>query len=291
MHEARPATTVELARLDPEILAERRGPDRWEQDLRVPADLSCWPGHFPGQPILPGVLQLDWAMKLLARWLGEERWPRRVEALKFKDFVRPGETLTLALEREPGQEDFRFQLTHGTTVFSLGRIVVSGSASTISGVRVARVSAPDLPAVAEIIPHAGAMVLLAQVVSHSGDETVCSARIDEVVLLRSASGEVPVWMGLEYMAQCIAAYAGMVGRANGEPPRVGLLLGSRRVTFHVPGFRCGQRLLIRARRVWGGLQGMVAFECSIADDDTGLLLAEGRLNCFMPGNASVGEER
>jgi 3-hydroxymyristoyl/3-hydroxydecanoyl-(acyl carrier protein) dehydratase len=115
---------ADLPRLDPEILEERRAPDRWEQDLRVPADLGCWPGHFPDRPILPGVLQLDWAMQLLARWLGGEAWPRRVEGLKFKQFIRPGQALTLVLEREAGGGSFRFRIAHGATTFSLGRIVV-----------------------------------------------------------------------------------------------------------------------------------------------------------------------
>ncbi len=118
---------VERPRLDPEILAERRVRGRWEQDLRVPADLGCWPGHFPERPILPGVLQVDWAMKLLARWLGGEAWPRRVEGLKFKQFVRPGQLLTLTLEQEPGGGRFRFRLAKGATTFSLGRIVVEGA--------------------------------------------------------------------------------------------------------------------------------------------------------------------
>lgn len=119
----------ERPRLDPEIVCERRGPDSLEQDLRVPEDLGCWPGHFPDRPILPGVLQLDWAMQLLTRFLGGEVWPRRVEGLKFKQFIRPGQALTLALEREPGALGFRFRLSYGATIFSLGRIVIEDGGS------------------------------------------------------------------------------------------------------------------------------------------------------------------
>ena len=151
-------------------------------------------------------------------------------------------------------------------------------------------SAPEFPAVAEILPHSGAMVLLARVTSHAGDATVCAAQIEDDALLRSASGDVPAWMGLEYMAQCIAAHSGLLGLAGGDPPRVGFLVGSRRLTFHAHSFRRGQRLTVQARRVWGGTRGMVAFDCSITDADTGALLAEGRLGCFTPGDGAVGEE-
>lgn len=151
-------------------------------------------------------------------------------------------------------------------------------------------SVAEFPAVAEILPHAGAMVLLRRVTSHTGDTTVCAAEIDDDALFRDPSGDVPAWIGLEYMAQCVAAHAGLLGLAGGEVPRVGFLVGSRRMTLHARGFRRGQRLAVQARQLRGGTQGMVAFDCSIADADTGALLAEGRLSCFMPGNDAAGEE-
>jgi 3-hydroxymyristoyl/3-hydroxydecanoyl-(acyl carrier protein) dehydratase len=108
--------------LEPEILAERIEAKRAERDLRVPETLACLAGHFPGQPIVPGVVQLEWAMALAACWLGGTPWPRRIEALKFKRPLFPGQRATLALERESGA--LRFELAHGETVFSLGRLVL-----------------------------------------------------------------------------------------------------------------------------------------------------------------------
>ena len=40
-------------------------------------------------------------------------------------------------------------------------------------------------------------------------------------------GQVPAWVGIEYMAQAIAAWAGCRARAAGKPPQLGFLLGSR----------------------------------------------------------------
>ena len=110
-------------RLAPEILAERRSSGIWEQDLRVPADLSCWPGHFPGWQILPGVMQVDWVMAVALRWLGQRTRLARMEALKFKQPILAGQTLTLRLESEAAAQRFRFRLADGATVFSLGRLV------------------------------------------------------------------------------------------------------------------------------------------------------------------------
>ena len=138
---------------------------------------------------------------------------------------------------------------------------------------------PGFPAIEAILPHEGAMVLLSRVLSHHGDSTVCAVDVDNSGMFRDASGGVPVWVAVEYMAQCVAAHAGLVARAAGEPPPMGFLLGGRRVTFHVARFQRGERLRVNARRVWGGPGGMVSFDCSLEDATTGKLVAEGRLNC------------
>jgi len=140
---------------------------------------------------------------------------------------------------------------------------------------------PRFPVIEEILPHGGAMVLLSRVLSHHGDCTVCAVDVDDSGIFRDESGAVAAWVGIEYMAQCVAAHAGLVARTAGEPPRVGFLLGGRRVTFHVARFHPGERLRVNARRVWGGPGGMVSFECSLEDATTGKLLAEGRLNCVL----------
>ena len=148
----------------------------------------------------------------------------------------------------------------------------------------------DLPALTDVLPHAGNMVLLSQILSHDANETVCMAEVDEQVLFRDAAGEVGAWVGVEFMAQCIGAHAGLAARERGEAPRVGFLLGSRRIHFHCARYRPGQSLRVTAVHLWGDPPGLVAFNCSIEDALTGDCLAEGRLNCFLPDDASGLEE-
>jgi 3-hydroxyacyl-[acyl-carrier-protein] dehydratase len=65
---------------------------------RVPADHPALPGHFPGRPIVPGVVLVDrailYATTLLAGHAG--RW--QIGNAKFLSPVGPGETLIFALE-------------------------------------------------------------------------------------------------------------------------------------------------------------------------------------------------
>jgi predicted hotdog family 3-hydroxylacyl-ACP dehydratase len=133
------------------------------------------------------------------------------------------------------------------------------------------------------------MVFLSKLLAHGEDQTLCLVEIDAQAHFRAPDGGVPAWVGLEYMAQCIAAHAGMVGREKGLPPQPGMLLGSRRVRFHTPRFAPGQRLRVCARHVWGSAPGLVAFDCTLEDAASGARLAEGRLNCFAPADGQAWE--
>lgn len=110
-------------RLDPEVLSERCSTRGVELELRVPSDLDCWPGHFPIRPIVPGVVQIDWVMRLAVRRIGGARLSR-IQGLKFKRLMGPGQRFTLVLETDPGTGSFHFRLVHGDTLFSTGALRV-----------------------------------------------------------------------------------------------------------------------------------------------------------------------
>jgi 3-hydroxyacyl-[acyl-carrier-protein] dehydratase len=87
--------------------------------LTIGADHPALAGHFPGAPIVPGVLLLDEIVSTFAS-AGAPQW--RIGAVKFLHPVRPGETLTLAHERQ-GNGTIRFSiLRHGEAV-AHGRLV------------------------------------------------------------------------------------------------------------------------------------------------------------------------
>jgi len=112
-------------RIDPEQLREERSAERLVRELRVPKELPCWPGHFPGQEILPGVVQLDWVLQALADWTGAFPSLAEVSELKFKTFLLPGQELTLEILREPARPSFRFELAAGEALFASGRVLLA----------------------------------------------------------------------------------------------------------------------------------------------------------------------
>jgi 3-hydroxymyristoyl/3-hydroxydecanoyl-(acyl carrier protein) dehydratase len=87
-------------RLLPEILAEHRQGARVELELRVPPELAYFEGHFPGLPILPGVVQIDWSVRFARERLDLCGKFAAAENLKFLSIVRPDTRLTLALQAE-----------------------------------------------------------------------------------------------------------------------------------------------------------------------------------------------
>lgn len=142
--------------------------------------------------------------------------------------------------------------------------------------------AATFPPVAAILPQRGPMMLLSAVLDHSAQHTVCAVEVGADNPGLAADGTVPALMGLEYMAQGVAAHAGLRGWAQGEGPRVGFLIGARRLDFRSrAGFRVGQRLIVHVTRTWGE-EEFAMFACRLVDGATQAVVVEGNLNVFLP---------
>jgi 3-hydroxymyristoyl/3-hydroxydecanoyl-(acyl carrier protein) dehydratase len=87
-------------------VAERHLDGIWTLSLRLPLDLVHFDDHFRKAPVLPGVVQVSWALALAAPRLGTSTHCRDMEALKFQRLLRPGDQLELSLryEDEAGAE-------------------------------------------------------------------------------------------------------------------------------------------------------------------------------------------
>jgi predicted hotdog family 3-hydroxylacyl-ACP dehydratase len=129
------------------------------------------------------------------------------------------------------------------------------------------------------IPHRGAMRLIARVLQVDADHAVAEVDVPfDGVFVRE--GQVPCWVGIEYMAQAVAAWAGARARQHGGEPRAGLLLGTRRYETRCDGFASGATLRVEARCELMGDNGLGQFDCRIRLD--GAELASARISVFDP---------
>jgi 3-hydroxymyristoyl/3-hydroxydecanoyl-(acyl carrier protein) dehydratase len=86
-------------------LIEQAQDDRWTLTLQLPLELIHFDGHFPQAPVLPGVLQVGWALALAAPRLGTSMHCREMEALKFQRLLHPGDCIELTLHFETDPQD------------------------------------------------------------------------------------------------------------------------------------------------------------------------------------------
>ena len=89
----------------------------------VPACAACFEGHFPGQPVVPGVVQLGWVMELIRLHTSIQPVATRIDTLKFHKVIVPDTQLDFTLDIEPEKARAAFRIRSGVdTVHSTGRI-------------------------------------------------------------------------------------------------------------------------------------------------------------------------
>ena len=87
--------------------------------LTAPLDHPSYAGHFPGNPVVPGVLLLELVVQALARGS-----PRTVINTKFHRVLKPGESFALEWKSSGDRSTFRCSraavlVAEGSLIFGL----------------------------------------------------------------------------------------------------------------------------------------------------------------------------
>lgn len=107
---------------EPEVQALRRIEDGVELDLLLPNDLLYLQGHFPGFPILPGVTQIDWAIRYADEHLGTAIGAGCDIQVKFRSVIQPGGLITLGLRLSGTRRRLDFDYRNESGVLSSGSV-------------------------------------------------------------------------------------------------------------------------------------------------------------------------
>ena len=135
--------------------------------------------------------------------------------------------------------------------------------------------------VLELVPHSGKMSLLDNIIEYGDDWLIAEVCITTDSTFADERG-VPAWVGLEYMAQTIAAYAGLQERLGGGKPKLGFLLGSRKYLCSTDYFSIGKILRLTAQLDMQAENGLNVFQCVLQGDG---IEASANMNVFQPDDA------
>ena len=105
---------------EPQMIDVRRDATSVHARMKIPANLHYLAGHFPGVPIVPGVVLLKWAIELGSKELKLSGAFRRLSALKFMRIMPLDTDVTLNLSAADGVLTFEYQ--------DAGRTCVQGRA-------------------------------------------------------------------------------------------------------------------------------------------------------------------
>ncbi|MFV0276663.1 MAG: hypothetical protein ACK5HY_05690 [Parahaliea sp.] len=116
--------------------------------------------------------------------------------------------------------------------------------------------------IAELLPHERPMMLLERLLDAGHSHLCCEVIVRQDGLFDDGES-VPAYLGLEYMAQTVAAFSGLCARRRGEPVKLGFLLGTRNFSTNRSRLPCLQRLRVSARQLLQASSGMASFDCAV----------------------------
>ncbi len=131
--------------------------------------------------------------------------------------------------------------------------------------------------VAKILPHAGKIILIDKVLEYDQESLTAELFVRDDYFFGDGLS-VPAWLGVEYMAQTVAAHGGMMRYLVGKPINLGFLLGTRRYTTNVSTIQLGTCLSVKVSKLVED-QGLSVFECYISGTDIDI---SAKLNVYQP---------
>lgn len=92
--------------------------NEYRSSASVAPDHPCLAGHFPGNPIVPGVVVLELVAVAAREWQGPQSWIRKFSNVKFVSVLLPGEIVDISLQDNHSQ--MRFRCSCGERLLSQG---------------------------------------------------------------------------------------------------------------------------------------------------------------------------
>jgi len=97
-----------------------------EASLIFDQGFPAFSGHFPGNPILPGIIQLASVRMLATRFLRQPLVPSCLSNIKFREMIRPGQPVNISMSgHENGSGwNIRFEINGSDVAIASGDMLL-----------------------------------------------------------------------------------------------------------------------------------------------------------------------
>ncbi|HEV8202523.1 MAG TPA: hypothetical protein VGS03_21125 [Candidatus Polarisedimenticolia bacterium] len=271
--------------------------------LAIPESGPLFEGHFPGRPILPGIVLLHLALR--ADPSGGAGGLAGIDMLRFRRLVLPGERLEVHWRAGDAPDRAAIAVRRGDE--RVAEAVVRLQQTPMSATRTAPASSSSHPADEEsvaaapaapdhadgvapatLLPHGPAACFIESMRSESGDGVVCAARVPQAHAL-TVGGSAPALVAIEMAAQAAGVFearrrarAGSAA-ATEAGPRLGYLVGARDVRFARATLPATAACTASIRLV-GVAGALTSYEFEVLCD--GGTLAVGRVSTWLTATTS-----
>jgi|TARA_B110000503_G_scaffold44630_1_gene72881 predicted hotdog family 3-hydroxylacyl-ACP dehydratase len=133
----------------------------------------------------------------------------------------------------------------------------------------------------DFVKHSGSMLLIDNFLSYDNQGIVVDVTITEKSLFFK-NGYVPAWIGLEYAAQAVAAWAGLQAKRKKHKTKIGLLISCHRYECTRSNFVLGEKLTITTKEEFRDRK-MGSYYCVIKDKNQ-IEIVTVTINAFLPDN-------
>ncbi|MCK6264375.1 hotdog family protein [Vibrio sp. ZSDE26] len=145
----------------------------------------------------------------------------------------------------------------------------------------------NIPPIEQLLPHDKPMILIDRALTVETESIHCQVDIGEHnIFFDKETQTLPAYLGIEFMAQSVAAWSGYHAGLRNEAPPIGFLLGSRRYVANCDTFSRGQTLDIYAEQLMED-NGMAVFSAHI--EHNGQQVAKCQLNVYVPSEQKLQE--
>lgn len=118
----------------PDILRKEGDPGSLQLSLDIAPNLDAFAGHFEEFPIVPGVVQIQWALHFFKRLMAvsptlQQATVAKMSALKFQHVITPNTEVILSLNFDDDKSCLAFKMSNAEHNFSSGKLFLRQSPS------------------------------------------------------------------------------------------------------------------------------------------------------------------